>query len=520
MIENKEFCMIKNIVACLILMLLVSCGASVPKEAAPKGCKAITVPDYDGATLPCNIAPTNFYIEEKGEDYVVRAYSSGSDKDIVVGGPSVRFPVEEWHELLAVSKDDTVFTDIYVKTDGVWYRYNTLKYRIAEEADPYVTYRLIEPSYVGYGALSLHERDITNFDERVLYSNKMVSKANDRQCVNCHIPQNYNREGRSTFHVRQAKGGTMFLDGGEISKVNLKTDSTLSPGVYAAWHPHLNLVAFSVNTTGQMFHTNDLQKIEVLDFASDIILYDVDENKVSKVVCETSDFETFPAWSPDGETLYYASAHFEQNTDNVQREVVGRYKSLHYNIYSRKFDAVKRSFGPETKVLDADSLGKSAAFPRVSPDGRYLLVSMGDFGQFHVWHKSSDLYVKDLVSGKLIPLDEVNTDRSESYHTWSSNGKWILFTTRRDDSNYTRLYMAHFGPDGRAGKPFPLPHEDPLHDMELMKSYNVPEWMVRPVEHDLVEITDVIMRDAKNAVYAGEVVKKLNCEQKRWCKRL
>lgn len=504
---DKSFYMAKSIVACLIFMLLVSCGVDVPKDAEPKGCKAHTTPDYDGVTLPCNIAPTNFYIEEDGEDYVVKVYSSKSDKEIVVEGPSVEFPIEDWHDLLADSKGDTVFTDIYVKSGGVWYCYDTQKCMIAEDADPYITYRLIEPSYVEYGDLSLHERNITSFDERVLYSNKMVNKADEKQCVNCHIPQNYNKEGRSTFHVRQAKGGTMFLDGGEVSKVNLKTDSTLSPGVYAAWHPHLNMVAFSVNTTGQMFHTNDLQKIEVLDFASDIILYDVGENKVHKVVSETSDFETFPAWSPDGETLYYASAHFEQSADNVQREVVGRYKSLHYNIYSRTFDAAKKSFGQETTVLNADSLGKSAAFPRVSPDGRYLLVSMGDFGQFHVWHKSSDLYVKDLVTGELFPLDGVNTDRSESYHTWSSNGRWILFTTRRDDSNYTRLYMAYFGSDCSVGKPFPMPQEDPLHDMRLMKSYNVPEWMVRPVEHDLVEITNAVTKEAKNAVYAGKVVK-------------
>ena len=504
---SKRFYQTKSIVACLIYMLLVSCGVDVPKEVAPKGCKAHTIPDYDGVTLPCNIAPTNFYIEEDGEDYVVRVYSSRSDREIVVAGPSVEYPIGDWHDLLADSKGDTVFTDIYVKAGGVWYCYNTQKCIIAEDADPYVTYRLIEPSYAEYGDLTLHERDITNFDERVLYSNKMINNAGEKQCVNCHVPQNYNREGRSTFHVRQAKGGTIFLNGSELDKVNLKTDSTLSPGVYAAWHPHLNMVAFSVNTTGQMFHTNDLQKVEVLDFASDIILYDVDENKVYEVVNGVSDFGTFPAWSPDGETLYYASAHFEQSTDNVQRDVVEQYRSLHYNIYSRKFNAVKRTFGPEAKVLDADSLDKSAAFPRVSPDGRYLLVSMGDFGQFHIWHKSSDLYVKDLVTGDLFPLEEVNTGNSESYHTWSSNGRWILFTTRRDDSNYTRLYMAHFDLEGRVGTPFLLPQKDPLHDMELLKSYNVPEWMTHPVAYDLLEITNAVTKEAKNAVYAGTVVK-------------
>ena len=55
---SKRFYQTKSIVACLIYMLLVSCGVDVPKEVAPKGCKARTIPDYDGVTLPCNIAPT------------------------------------------------------------------------------------------------------------------------------------------------------------------------------------------------------------------------------------------------------------------------------------------------------------------------------------------------------------------------------------------------------------------------------------------------------------------------------
>ena len=64
---SKRYYQTKSIVACLIYMLLVSCGVDVPKEVAPKGCKARTIPDYDGVTLPCNIAPTNFYIEEESE---------------------------------------------------------------------------------------------------------------------------------------------------------------------------------------------------------------------------------------------------------------------------------------------------------------------------------------------------------------------------------------------------------------------------------------------------------------------
>ena len=57
------------------------------------------------------------------------------------------------------------------------------------------------------------------------------------------------------------------------------------------------------------------------------------------------------------------------------------------------------------------------------------------------------------------------------------------------------------------GTPFLLPQKDPLHDMELLKSYNVPEWMTHPIAYDLLEITNAVTKEAKNAVYAGKVVK-------------
>ena len=61
-------------------------------------------------------------------------------------------------------------------------------------------------------------------------------------------------------------------------KSDLKTDSTISAGVYPAWHPTLPLIAYSTNHTGQSFHTRSKAKIEVQDSESDIILYDIEKN--------------------------------------------------------------------------------------------------------------------------------------------------------------------------------------------------------------------------------------------------
>ncbi len=486
---------------------MAACSPTLPEHATPCHQKPLLSVDNDSATLPPNIAPMNFRILEKGNEYLSHFWSDADREGFLVNGPEVRMDEDAWHALVQASKGKTLHCDVYVKRNGKWTKYQSLVNDIAtDDIDPYITYRLIEPGYIDYEEMSINQRSLTSFEEKELYNNMMLSDGDNGQCVNCHVPRNYNRDERSMFHVRQFQGGTVFIQGDHVNKVNLKTDSTLSAGVYPAWHPTKNLIAYSVNETGQVFHTRDAQKVEVIDFASDLILYDIDHNMVYDIDKRKDEFESFPAWSPDGQTLYYVSAHYEQQTNNIDAELGEHYQQLRYNIYCRHFDSKTMRFGDRQLVFDAAAIGKSAAFPRVSPDGRYLLFSLGDYGQFHVWHKSGDLWALDLKTGKAGALTAANSPKMESYHAWSSNGRWILFTSRRGDGNYTRLYMAYFDRQGHVHKPFLLPQEDPDHDLNLFKSYNTPEFMVRPVEPGINELTRGINREATPVKYGGSAL--------------
>lgn len=495
-------------VCSLLLLLVASCAPSVHDGAIDANRMANVYPDNADAVLPPNIAPLNFMVNEGGGECVVRIYSDKTQDEIIVNGPKVDIDVDDWHSLLQKAKGGHLFTDIYAQdTDGKWYKYNTIVNMVAQEpCDEFVTYRLIEPSYVDYEGMSLVQRNVTDFDERIIYSNRMQGEGDNGQCINCHVAQNYNRSGHSQFHVRQYNGGTLLVDGKGATKVNLKTDSTLAAGVYPAWHPKANLIAYSVNETGQVFHTRDLQKIEVIDYASDLILYDVAANKVYDIDNRKDEFETFPTWSPDGQTLYFASAHYEQQGNDIDAELDSAYQSLKYNVYARPFNLKTMKFGERRLILDAKAIGKSAAFPRISPDGRYMLVALADYGQFHIWHRSSDLYVLDLRTNELRPLAEANSPYAESYHNWSSNGRWILFASRREDGNYTRLYMSYFDKQGKAHKPVLLPQRSPDTYKRLFKSFNVPEWMVRGVDADMMRIENSLAQPAKPAQYAGSAL--------------
>ena len=116
------------------------------------------------------------------------------------------------------------------------------------------------------------------------------------------------------------------------------------------------------------------------------------------------------------------------------------------------------------------------------------MYTQADFGYFTAWHPEADLWILDLQTGETWPMTEVNSKRSESLHNWSSNDHWFLFTSRRDDGLYTRIYFASFE-NGKATKPFLLPQRDPKEYYRLsMYSFNTPDFSSRRIQTDAREM--------------------------------
>ncbi len=485
-------------------ILLTGCTITVPEQFVQADETPAIYPEYSDIVIPYNIAPLNIAYEMDGEAFISEL--KAGDKTLVVKGENTDWSIKKWHSFLNSAKGKDVELNVYVRNDKVWTKYKPIHWFVAEEPiDPYISYRIIAPSYVTYEELSIRQRELATFDEQVIYNNMLLSTNKDGQCINCHSYKNY-RTDNMQFHARQHKGGTLLVTADGVKKINLKTDSTISAGVYPAWHPTHNFIAYSINDTGQSFHTKKNNKIEVQDLKSDLILYDVDRNEVSLIAHDTLEWEVFPTWSPDGKTLYYCSAHMEiQDYSQREREIIDRYREFQYNIYRKTFDPETQTFGPSVQVLDAKSMGKSATFPRVSPDGRYLLFAMGEYGCFHIWHKDADLYLMDLKTMELRNLREVNSADVESYHSWSSNGRWMLFTSRRDDGGYTHLYIAYFDKHGKAYKPFLLPQHDPYFYGDYYKSYNVPEFMIEPVTITPQEFARYLNVEAQPAKFRSQM---------------
>ncbi|MBR7052703.1 MAG: PD40 domain-containing protein, partial [Bacteroidaceae bacterium] len=340
-----------------LVALLAACTPKQPAEYKETGTEATVYPDYTNVTVPRNIAPLHFRIEAEADGYVTVMKARG--EELVKEGREVRPSEKEWRRL--TEKGD-IEVRVFTKKDGRWEAFRPFAIRVSPDAiDPWISYRLISPSYVAYENLTLQQRCLENYEERLIYGNMINSPEEDGQCINCHFTQGGNPE-RMQFHVRQGMGGTVIACDGKLEKVDLKVDGAVSGGVYPAWHPTEKLIAYSTNKTGQSFHTTHLNKIEVQDTYSDLVLYDPEENKIHELERDSDRLDCFPAWSPDGKWLYYCSARYEHRDTSLVRDedIIRHFRQLRYNLCRRSFNVKARTFGPEELVYDAESDSLSA----------------------------------------------------------------------------------------------------------------------------------------------------------------
>lgn len=416
-------------------------------------------PDYRDVTVPARIAPLDFCVP--GSRISVEVRNVHGRVVLRSSGRETSFPVSRWHKAL---EDAPLSITVYA--GGVRYKDFHI-YVSDDEIDYGLTYRLIPPGYQGFGRMSIRERRLSDFSERVLIDNRGL----EGECVNCHTAFRTDPDLFST-HVRGSHSATILHRGGETEALNTRTEATSGSFVYPSWSPDGRYIAYSVNSTRQEFYSKAPGRVEVYDEKSDVVVYDTEQNSViiSPLLNTRDDFETHPAFSADGGTLYFCSCPAAKMPEE--------YGGTRYSLYSIGFDEKTGRFGNKVRVIvDADSLGISLAMPRASYDGRYIMVTGCSFGTFPIWHKESDLYLVDAENGAIRPIEEINSDDADSFHNWSSNSRWVVFSSRREDGLYTRLYITHVDDEGHFTKAFMLPQRHPHKFYQMLPfSYNTPDF--------------------------------------------
>ena len=459
----------KNIFFLFILYLISACTQYQEKIDSKIPTLPSIFPDYIGVTVPFNIAPLNFSAHSSEEE-ILSAHFESPKSQLSINSKKgfISIPIEKWKKLLMESKGDSIKVTILSRFNGENRQYAPFSIYVSSEAiDRYIAYRLIEPLYAIWHEMGIYQRDLETFEQTAIYENKLT----DHNCVNCHSFCMQSAE-KMLFHMRGDYNGTVFMNGDNIEFVIPKTKET-STLVYPFWHPSGKFVAFSTNDTYQILHPT--HRVEVYDMSSNIVVYDIENHEIllNTKLFGTDSFETFPTFSPDGKQLYYCSAEPVTMPDSIHQ--------LKYSLCSISFDAETRTFGQTDTLYNAAKENGSISFPRISPDGKYLMYTHSGYATFPIWHDDADLYMLDLQTKKKKILSLANSDKTESYHSWSSNSRWVIFSSRRIDGLHTRPYITYINHEGNASKPFLLPQNKKDFYQLFMKSYNIPEFIKEPV---------------------------------------
>jgi len=472
------------VLSLLLTGMLVLAGCSKPSaQAAEPVFKPPRIdPDYSGTTIPPNIAPLHFRILQQGRAFrTVFRFPDAPPLVIDCDDPVVKIPVKAWHDRLEKTRGRSMDIEISVlNEDGSRVLFDPLSIRVAPESiDPYLVYRRIGPAHNLWGSMGIWQRNLENFEEKPVLQNRTTSGS----CINCHTFF-HNRPDTMMLHVRGRIGSGMLLaEHGRVQKIDLRTPFNSSPGVYPSWHPSGDRLAISVNRIIQFFHAAGESR-EVCDLASDIVIYQTDTNVlcVPPATADPYRMETYPCWAPDGRTLYFSSAPeifaFQRPGD---RDVSTFYDRIRYDLMKVSFNPETGKWGSPDTVVSSARTGRSLLMPRVSPDGRFLLFCTAGYGSFPAFMPGTDLALMDLSTGRMIQAG-INSGQSDSYHSWSSSGRWFVFSSKRLDGLFARPFLCHIDEQGNTSKPFALPQEDPDFYDRLMETYNLPELIVRPVE--------------------------------------
>ncbi len=151
-------------------------------------------------------------------------------------------------------------------------------------------------------------------------------------------------------------------------------------------------------------------------------------------------------WSPDGRYLLFARAEARDPTPpgmplaqfaNDPAEL-----PMKYDLYRIPFREGKG--GPPEPVVGASRNGMSNSFPRISPDGRWIVFVKSRNGL--LMRPDSRLYIVPSGGGDARPL-RANTALMNSWHSFSPNGRWLVFSSK-SRSPYTQMFLTHIDDRG------------------------------------------------------------------------
>ena len=435
----------------------------------------------DGAVFPPNLCEPCVEWEDKINDLwqvTVEIPETSRTWRFVTAEHRWRFPSEVWRAVV----EEGAERDVCIQLKGL--RRNApdtiqasrgIHFRISRwPADNAIVYRLVAPPFNSRKTPDTFVRDLRSFQTRPFLLGRR------KYCFNCHtFSSKMGTGGKVSLQVRYMAGGQELpvylgvydIDKSRGWKVRLPFDIQMT--TFMAWAPDEQKLAFSANQQIVAFSPIIHETQFAGEPTSDIAIYELSQN-TTYLLPGASDpdlLEIYPRWSPDGKSIVYCSTLPGMHPEET-----------HYDLQIIPFNEGKG--GLASAIPGASKNGKSNYYPRFSPEGKWFSFCQSSGGD--LIRSSSDIY---LLPGDLKGPShrlESNVDyAADSWHSWSSNGRWLVFATKRDDGIYARLYLTQIDEEGHASPAVRLP----LKRLPL-KSFNIPEFVAhapRISERELFE---------------------------------
>ncbi|MCC7492114.1 MAG: PD40 domain-containing protein [Fimbriimonadaceae bacterium] len=478
------------------LLLLLALGVAATQRrvglpldsAAPEVCGSAPLqPPYSGGVLPPNIAPLHWDLA--GVRQEVRAElagAAGRPLRLATRRGTLRWPAGAWRRLLEANRGGHLTLRLYLRGSEGWQRYQTVQLPVASEpCDPYLVYRKLRPLHNTFGSLGIFERQLSSFRERPI----LLSRQMDNGCANCHFSQGP-QTNRFLLGIRSDTfgSGTILGVDGQATKLATRLG-------YPTWHPSGQLFCCTVNKVVQWFHPAAQESREVLDLSSSLAYYRLGQEQLETIPAFSAKDRllTFATWSPDGRWLYYCATKTPWKPTRVAPPE--HYDQLRFSLERISYDLASNTWGRPEVVLSAQQAGGSLLQPKVAPDGRRLVFTICDYGAFPIHRPEADLAVVDLATRRWRRL-RINSSTADTWHSFSSNGRWLVFSSKRLNGLFVKPYLAYLDAAGEEHEPLLLPERTPAVHQTLTLSYNLPEFAAQPVPYTNRELGELV-RESK-----------------------
>ncbi len=442
---------------------------------------------FQNSVFPADITPASFIWKQarkKGEKWHISfnvagfSYKTTTTENRFVPG------TELWEKLKKESNNQSIYFSVRNKKTGKSIGFSFSKDPVGSP----IFYRAI-PLPFSYankykGKIKWYLGDLSGKNKRVMLENMPV-------CANCH---SFTRDG-STLAMDVDYGN----DKGNYTITKIEKETKIGPRDIVSWSdykkedgvPTFGLLAkispdgkYAISTVKDksIFVPVDLSFwYSQLFFPVKglLVCYDVLKKKFFELKGASGPeyVQSSPAWAPDMENILFSRASYSRDTsleaqENVVLDMrfatdyIHRKKDFKFDLYRVPWNDGKG--GAPVAIDGASNNGKSNYFARYSPDGKWVVFCKAD--NFMLLQSDSKLYIMPAKGGKP-RLMNCNTNEMNSWHSFSPNSKWMVFSTKYFGP-YTQLFLTHIDENGNDSPPIWL--EQLSVDM---KAINIPEFV-------------------------------------------